>query len=160
MNHVGVVTSCDTFFFGDFPSSLANDATLTLLVRRPVTSSSGSYTHFANRMGTSYFATGHYLASEFPQPGTKFRCGILRGSGWAPPVARLDCPSLTRITTVSRCQKAGKFGPHRLEERWDLSFRALWWRVAWVSARVNTPVGWSVTQMPQHSFIEANSSDK
>ena len=83
LDHVGVSTSCDTFFFGDCPSYLANDGMLTLIVGRTAGSSSTSYTHFANRMGVSSASTGHYLASDFTQLGSAVQCGILQGRPWS-----------------------------------------------------------------------------
>ena len=82
MDHSGIGTSCDTFFFGDGPSYLPNDAMLTLIVGRNANSSSTSYCNFANRMGTSYSSVGHYLASDFTQLGNAVQCGILRGNPW------------------------------------------------------------------------------
>ena len=82
LTHDGVGTSCDSFFFGDCPSFLPNDAGLTLIVGRHANSSSASYTNFANRMSAGGVATGHYLANDFSQFGAAVPCGVLPCSPW------------------------------------------------------------------------------
>ena len=80
--HGGVGTSCDSFFFGDCPSFMPNDPSLTLIVGRHASSSSASYTNFANRMTAGGTSTGHYLANGFAQLGSAVPCGVLPCSPW------------------------------------------------------------------------------